>query len=113
MRIIYNKFIPFRGYKAINLFGIVFAKKFLNKVDINHESIHTAQMKELLFVGFYIWYLIEWLILLIKYRGFKQAYKNIRFEKEAYLHEKDLQYLNKRIKYNYLCCNTQQREQYS
>lgn len=26
MKVIYNKFIPFKGYKAMNLFGIVFAK---------------------------------------------------------------------------------------
>jgi hypothetical protein len=27
MKIIYNKIIPFPGYKAINLFGILFARK--------------------------------------------------------------------------------------
>lgn len=27
MKIIYNDIIPFKGYKAINLFGIVFARK--------------------------------------------------------------------------------------
>ena len=26
-KIIYNKFIPFKGYVAINLFGIIFARK--------------------------------------------------------------------------------------
>ena len=26
MKIIHNKFIPFKGYKAINLFGIVFVR---------------------------------------------------------------------------------------
>jgi hypothetical protein len=27
MKVIYNKFIPFKGYKAMNLFGIVFVRK--------------------------------------------------------------------------------------
>lgn len=102
MRIIYNKLIPFPGFKAINLFGIVFARYTLNKTDINHEAIHTAQMKELFYVGFYIWYLIEWLILLFKYKDSNIAYRNIRFEKEAYDNERDTQYLNNRIKYNYI-----------
>lgn len=100
MKIIYNKIIPFPGYKAINLFGIIFARRSLNEIDINHESIHTAQMKELLYIGFYIWYLIEWLVLLFKDK--KTAYKNIRFEKEAYDHEQDLNYLTYRPKYNYI-----------
>ena len=106
MKIIYNNIIPFKGYLAINLFGFLFARKDasrkLNEVDINHEAIHTAQMKELLYIPFYIWYLIEWLILLIKYRDSHKAYRNIRFEKEAYSHEKDLNYLKTRKHYNYL-----------
>lgn len=100
MKIIYNKIIPFPGYKAINLFGIIFARKQLKDIDINHEAIHTEQMKELLYIGFYIWYFIEWLILLFKYGN--KAYKNIRFEKEAYKYEKDLDYLKTRKHYNYI-----------
>jgi hypothetical protein len=42
MKIIYNKIIPFVGYKAINLFGFIFARRKLNSTDINHECIHTA-----------------------------------------------------------------------
>nr|DAX08762.1 MAG TPA: hypothetical protein [Bacteriophage sp.] len=41
MIIIKNKFIPFKGYKAINLFGILFTKDSLSNIDINHEKIHT------------------------------------------------------------------------
>lgn len=102
MKVIINKVIPFPGFKAINLFGILFSRKPLNAIDINHEAIHTKQMKELLYIFFYLWYLIEWLILCIKYRNSKIAYRNIRFEKEAYNNEKDLDYLNKRKHYNYL-----------
>lgn len=62
MKIIYNKIIPFKGFKAINLFGFLFTRKRnLLDVDINHEAIHTEQMKELLYIGFYILYFAEWL----------------------------------------------------
>lgn len=42
--IIKNNIIPFRGYKAINLFGIIFLRKEydLSEIDINHEAIHFA-----------------------------------------------------------------------
>lgn len=102
MKIIYNNIIPFKGYKAINLFGVIFARSAMDSVDINHERIHTAQMKELLYIPYYIWYLIELLVLLFKYGTFKEAYKNIRFEKEAYDNEGDLSYLYHRKKFNYL-----------
>ena len=62
MKIIINKIIPFKGFKCINLFGILFCRKQLNKIDINHEAIHTKQMQEMLYIPFYIWYVIEYLI---------------------------------------------------
>lgn len=102
MKVIYNNIIPFKGFKAINLFGILFARKVLDPIDINHEAIHTKQMKELLYIFFYIWYIIEWMILVIKYGDSRKAYKNIRFEKEAYKHESDFEYLKNRKHYNYI-----------
>lgn len=98
--IVKNKIIPFNGFKAINLFGIIFVKKNLNNIDINHERIHTAQMKEWLFIGFYLLYITEYLINLIKYKNTKIAYKNISFEKEAYTNQSNLQYLTIRKHYN-------------
>lgn len=102
--IIYNKLIPFNGYKAINLFCLIFVKKgcTFSDVDLNHEKIHTAQMKELLFIGFYIWYLVEWLCLLIKYKNTHEAYRNIRFEKEAYANQYNLEYLKNRSHFSFL-----------
>ena len=81
--VIYNKLIPFRGFKAINLFGIIFARKPLMPSDLVHEWVHTQQMKELLYIGFYLIYLIEWVVRLIKH-GKKRAYYMISFEQEAY-----------------------------
>jgi hypothetical protein len=51
-------------------------------------------MKEMLYIPFYIWYLIEYIILLIKKD--KNPYRNIRFEKEAYLYQDDDEYLKHR-----------------
>lgn len=44
MKIIRNRFIPFKGFKAINLFGVLFVRKeaALTRAVINHEEIHTA-----------------------------------------------------------------------
>ena len=98
--IIYNSIIPFKGYLAINLFGIIFARRILTDVEINHEKIHTAQMKELLYIGFYLWYILEYIFNIFKYKGnLDKAYMNISFEKEAYFHQKDLDYLENRKHY--------------
>lgn len=49
MRIIYNKIIPFKGFSAINLFGVIFAREgqTITPSTINHEKIRTEQMREL------------------------------------------------------------------
>lgn len=104
MKIITNRILPIgKDFSAINLFGILFVKPnvALTTSIVNHEKIHTAQMRELLFVPFYVVYVIEWLFLLIKFRGdsFK-AYRNISFEKEAYRFSEEKDYLNKRQHFN-------------
>src|SRR5678815_4332787 len=64
MKIIRNKYIPFKGFRAINLFGILFVRgnAKISEVTLNHEKIHTAQMKEMLYIFFYLWYVFEWII---------------------------------------------------
>lgn len=104
MKIIINNILPPKGFKCINLFGILFCRRILNKVDINHETIHTKQGQELLWIGFYLWYLIEYLIRLIIYRDTWMAYKNISFEREAYYNQSDLSYLNRRKHYSWFKC---------
>ena len=101
MKIIRNKIIPFKGFKAINLFGILFVRGesvITNRV-LSHESIHTAQMKELWYIGFYILYLMEFLYKLIILRNAHKAYRNISFEKEAYKFEGYLSYLKERERF--------------
>ena len=101
MKIIYNNIIPFPGFKAINLFGVLFVRKgcTMSESDIHHEMIHTAQMKEMGYVLFYLWYLVEWLVKLAKLRDSNKAYRAISFEREAYGNEKNLIYTITRAKY--------------
>ena len=118
MKIIRNKYIPFPGYKAINLFGVLFVKNNakIDDVTINHEAIHSRQFVELMVLfaatsvfvrwwlpllspfAFYLWYVVEWVIRLPK----GNAYKNISFEREAYANEGDASYLNGRSWFNFL-----------
>lgn len=102
VKIIENKYIPFKGFKLMNLFGFIFKRKNTQPVrdwELNHETIHTAQMKELLYIPFYILYISEWIFKFFKYSDSKTAYRNISFEKEAYAMQNDLNYLNHRKAY--------------
>ena len=90
-----------KSYLAICLFGLVFSVRPLNAVEFNHERIHAAQQRELLYLPFFLWYFLEWLVLLMKYRDREKGYRNIRFEKEAYNHQDDLGYLKKRRHFHY------------
>lgn len=103
MKIIYNSVIPFKGFMAINLFGTLFVRnEYKGKVDdvvLNHENIHTEQMKELGYIQFYIIYFIEWLIRLITNPD--NPYRNISFEQEAYNNEKNLDYIKTRKKFSW------------
>ncbi len=98
MIIIKNSILPTKGFAAINLFTLLFVRKeaTVNQVLINHEAIHSAQMKEMLFIPFYLWYVIEWLVWLVKYRNSHAAYRRISFEREAYENQYKLYYLAKR-----------------
>ena len=127
MIVIKNKFIPFKGYKCINLFGLVFTKDTLNKIDLNHERIHSAQILELTSVGFifigilsilcginflwlisslftyYLWYGVEYLIISIFNSKLSQnsKYRRVSLEEEAYNNELNLNYLDSRIAFSW------------
>lgn len=83
---------------CVNLFGTFWARdpSWIDKFVINHERIHTAQQRELLFVPFYILYVMEWLVRLVEYRNREDAYMNISFEREAYANGHNLNYLPNR-----------------
>lgn len=103
MRIIENKILPSKRFEAINLFGFIFVRNRtqLDQRFQNHEAIHTHQMKYMLYVFFYLWYVIEWFVRFIQYRNALTAYFNISFEREAYDNDSNLGYLNTRHPYNW------------
>lgn len=98
MKIIRNRIIPFGNYSAINLFGILFVRERVRITPqlLNHERIHSAQMRELLFIPFYIIYLFEWLLRLFQTGNLRKAYFSISFEREAYKNDGNLAYLSER-----------------
>ncbi len=91
-----------KSFLAICLFGFIFSVRPLDKAELNHELIHAAQQRELLYLPFFLWYGIEWLVLLMKYRDRMEAYRHIRFEEEAYQHQHDLSYLSRRRHFQYM-----------
>lgn len=101
MKVIRNNLIPFKGFVAINLFGVLFVRSNakINAVTLNHEQIHTRQMREMLYLPFYLWYLMEWIVRLMLPGN---AYRNISLEREAYGQQTDLSYLCKRKPYGWL-----------
>ena len=75
---------------------ILVRRRTSNPTLINHERIHLRQQLEMLIVPFYIWYVLEYLILLLHFRNHYLAYRFISFEREAFLHELRPDYLRKR-----------------
>ena len=101
MKIIRNPLLPPRRFEAINLFGMLFCRQntVLTKRLIQHESIHTQQMRDMLFFAFYLWYLGEWIV---RIPMKSNAYLNISFEREAYQHMDDEDYLQNRRPYAWI-----------
>ncbi len=118
---LFNKILT--GFAGIMILGILFVKDKNNERLINHEKIHVRQFLECLILapvfywlgteywkwfylamplGFYIWYGIEFLIRFIQYRDTKKAYENISFEREAYKHEMNFNYLRDRKFFRFL-----------
>ncbi|MEJ8588039.1 hypothetical protein JSO57_10160 [Riemerella anatipestifer] len=103
--IIISKYLVPRGYTAMAVFPIVFLKKKEhqnNKYLLNHEKIHLRQQLELLILPFFVWYGLNYLWNLIKYKNHREAYRNIIFEREAYENQQDLEYLKNRKLWQFL-----------
>jgi len=97
--ILISKYLVPKGYTGITIFPFVFLKRKALKEDailINHEKIHLRQQVELLIIPFYFAYSIAFLVRLIQYRNWYSAYRNISFEKEAYINQENLNYLKQR-----------------
>ena len=89
----------FMNVGGITLFPFIFIKGEGNPRLINHESIHIAQYSELFVLGFLVLYLYDFLVNLARFKNFKEAYYNIRFEREAYDNDNNFDYLDNREKF--------------
>ena len=110
MRVVYNDLIPFKGFAAVNVFGVLFVRRGVTVTErmLTHEGIHTRQMWEMAFVLFYLWYGVEWLLrylsgLVDSWTGLndgdelgRRAYFDVSFEREAYRNEDNSGYLKNR-----------------
>ena len=121
--IVYNNLIPFKGYVAITIWPLIFARKSskpLKDVEENHEKIHLRQQLEVLIASavilaalilifgwswwwmltslfvYYAGYGIDYAIRYVAYGSPHEAYRNIAVEQEAYLNERDMTYLKQR-----------------
>ena len=120
MKVIYNKFIPFKGFYAITIIKWIFVReecKFLdgssvyNKM-VNHESIHEQQILDFTpetfpswlrytigSICFYLLYGLEWLFKLIPCLITKNnAYRSLCSEQEAFENELNQNYISERRK---------------
>lgn len=81
---------------AITLGPLIFSRGKMSTITKNHECIHWEQYKECLIVGFLVLYGLSYVINLCKGMRGPEAYRKIWFEKEAYDHDEDLDYIPKR-----------------
>ncbi|SMC70142.1 hypothetical protein [Pedobacter africanus] len=91
--------VPKIPANAMALFPFILLKNKGQKADpvlINHERIHLRQQLELLVFPFYLLYLFNYLVNLIRYKNHYLAYFNIVFEKEAYACDHKPLYLRNR-----------------
>lgn len=96
--LIRTKHFPPRPYAGISLCGLIIFRQdvVVTEADIRHEAIHHRQQREWLFVVFFLLYLAEFMVLLVRYRKWHTAYRHISFEQEAYAHQQEPDYLARR-----------------
>lgn len=87
--IVAPKFLNFvtRGFaRAMVLYPFILLSKEEDRNNeklIRHEQIHVYQQLELLIIGFYLWYVIEYLIYRLKGYSGDDAYYRLSMEQEA------------------------------
>ena len=106
MKVIENKIIPPKGYKAITIGPYIFIKPGtkLSEKDYNHEAIHWEQYKETLVIGFFLIYVIEFIykFIFVNRGEWKKTYHKLSMEKEAYLNQDNLDYIKNRKHYKWI-----------
>lgn len=99
MILLVSRFLLRKKFIGITIWPFIILRDPQLKKDatfLNHERIHLRQQVEMFVLPFYIWYVLEFLTRLIQFKNKNEAYRNISFEREAYINEKDLNYLKKR-----------------
>lgn len=89
---------------AMTIWPFILLKDPKYKVDellIRHESIHLKQQKELLWLGFMLAYLLEFICRLIQKGSTYSAYRSISFEKEAFANRVNPYRLQQRPLFNF------------
>lgn len=99
MKVIVLKRWPLSRHTIGITLGVVFAQRRLSKVELQHEYIHVLQQREMLWLPFFLWYVVEWLVRFVQYRSRELAYRNISFEREAYSCQHDAAYPQHRRRY--------------
>jgi len=97
--------VPGLPAQAMALYPFMLFKNSKLELDsrlIRHEQIHFKQQLELLIVFFYILYLLNYLINLVRFRNHDKAYFQICFEKEAYQNDHDLEYMKNRKLFSWI-----------
>ncbi|GGG19418.1 hypothetical protein GCM10011344_20110 [Dokdonia pacifica] len=105
MFLIVNKYLLRKRFVGLTLWPFIIMKRVELKKDqvfINHERIHLRQQLEMLVLPFFVWYGVEYIIRLLRYRNSYKAYSNISFEREAYKNESDLHYLERRSYWSFI-----------
>lgn len=105
MIFIVSAFLVRKGFNGITLWPFIIARQERLKEDVTfvtHEKIHLRQQIEMLVIPFYLWYMLEFFFRIFQYKNRRTAYKNISFEREAFAHEKDLDYLKTRSLWTFL-----------
>lgn len=99
MIVLVAPFLMHKNIQGVAIFPFLFVRsKNVTKQPIvmNHEKIHFRQQLELGWIGFFIWYLLEFLVGYLIFRNWIKAYQNISFEREAYANEREPDYLKYR-----------------
>ena len=84
---------------GITLFPFIFIRGEGDERLIRHETIHIKQYAETLVLGFLLIYVWDFLYGFVKYKNYDDAYRSIRFEREAYGNESNVHYLEQREHY--------------
>lgn len=87
---------------AITLGFIVISRDTMSEQTRRHETIHYQQYLDLLFIGFILLYLWDWVVGLFIHKSGNIAYYCIRAEQEAYVNDHNVDYLSERKRWSWL-----------